>query len=236
MKDITVQPDSAIRQAMKQLSQVGERCLVVTDGKNRLLGTLSDGDLRKAILKGAIFEDSISSVFQQKPTTLTAAGYTLEEAKKLFVRNKFDLIPIVDENGTLVDVLFLNSVLYNADKKKTGELHVPPVVIMAGGRGTRMEPFTKVLPKPLVPIHEKPVIEHIIERFTEVGCSEFHLMVNYKGRILKAYFEELQSDYQVEFVEEQKPLGTAGSLRFLEGGVRQSLLRHQLRYPHQVRL
>jgi dTDP-glucose pyrophosphorylase len=217
MKHITIKPDSTIRQAMKQLSQVGERCLVVTDEKNSLLGTLTDGDLRKAILKGASFEDSISSIYQQDPTTLTASGYTLGEAKKLFVQNKFDLIPILDENRTLVDVLFLNSVLDNVKKNKTGELHVP-VVIMAGGRGTRMEPFTKVLPKPLVPIHDKPVIEHIIERFTEVGCSEFHLMVNYKGRILKAYFEELQPEnYKVEFVEEQNPLGTAGSLRFLEG-------------------
>ena len=88
---------------------------------------------------------------------------------------------------------------------------------MAGGKGTRMEPFTKILPKPLVPVHEKPIIEHIIERFTELGCSEFHITVNYKGKILKAYFEELQPEYRVNFVVEQEPLGTAGSLRSLQG-------------------
>jgi NDP-sugar pyrophosphorylase family protein len=91
-----------------------------------------------------------------------------------------------------------------------------PVVIMAGGKGTRMEPFTKILPKPLVPIQEKPIIEHIIERFLDIGCSDFHLTVNYKGKILKAYFEEVQPDYQVHFVDEHEPLGTAGSLRFLD--------------------
>jgi len=80
-----------------------------------------------------------------------------------------------------------------------------------------MEPFTKVLPKPLVPIHEKPIIEYIIECFTEIGCSDFHLTVNYKGKILKAYFEELQPKYDVSFVDEKEPLGTAGSLRFLDG-------------------
>ncbi len=86
---------------------------------------------------------------------------------------------------------------------------------MAGGRGTRLEPFTKVLPKPLIPIHEKPVIEHIIERFTTVGISNFILTVNYKARIMKAFFEELQSDYSVDFIDEVEPLGTAGSLKFL---------------------
>ena len=87
---------------------------------------------------------------------------------------------------------------------------------MAGGKGTRKEPFTKVLPKPLVPIHEKPVIEHIIERYTDVGVNEFIFTVNYKARIMKAFFEELKPDFSVDFVEEQDPLGTAGSLKFLE--------------------
>jgi NDP-sugar pyrophosphorylase family protein len=96
-----------------------------------------------------------------------------------------------------------------------------PVVIMAGGMGTRLEPFTKVLPKSLVPIQEKPIIEHIIERFTTSGCNDFYLTVNYKGRILKAYFEELQPDYKINFVDELQPHGTAGSLRFLEGQLNQ---------------
>jgi NDP-sugar pyrophosphorylase family protein len=73
------------------------------------------------------------------------------------------------------------------------------------------------LPKPLVPIHEKPIIEHIIERFTELGCSDFYITVNYKGKILKAYFEELNLDYKVHFLDENEPLGTAGSLRLLDG-------------------
>ena len=94
---------------------------------------------------------------------------------------------------------------------------------MAGGKGTRLEPFTKVLPKPLVPVHEKPIIEHIIERFKELSCSEFHIMINYKAKILKSYFEELKPDYSVNFVEEQEPLGTAGSLRLLDGKVDQPI-------------
>ena len=216
MKNITIHPDITIRQAMKKLNQSGEKCLVITDDEKILLGTLSDGDLRKAILKGHAVGNSIKDIYHRKPTILVEGEYSLQDAKKLFTKNKFDLIPVVDIEGKLTNLLFWETVFKNGKNNKQVKLNVP-VVIMAGGKGTRMEPFTKILPKPLMPIHEKPVIERIIERFTDVGCSEFHLTVNYKGRILKAYFEELQPDYQVEFVEEQEPLGTAGSLRFLEG-------------------
>jgi len=216
MKDITVQPDITIRRAMKKLSQSGKRCLVVINEENRLLGTLSDGDLRKAILKGVGVGDSIHDIYQPQPTVLIEGKYGLLEANKLFTQYKFDLIPIVDEKGTLKDVCFWETVFGNGKNRQNVKLDVP-VVIMAGGRGTRLEPFTKILPKPLVPVHDKPIIEHIIERFTDVGCHEFHLTVSYKGRILKAYFEELQPDYRISFVEEDEPLGTSGSLRFLDG-------------------
>jgi dTDP-glucose pyrophosphorylase len=216
MKNITIQPDITIRQAMKKLNQSGEKCLVITDDEKNLLGTLSDGDLRRAILKGHAVGDSIKDIYHSKPTILVEGEYSLQDAKKLFTRNKFDLIPVVDVEGKLTNLLFWETVFKNGKNNQQDKLNVP-VVIMAGGKGTRMEPFTKVLPKSLVPVHEKPVIEHIIEQFTNVACNEFYLTVNYKGRILKAYFEELQPDYQVEFVEEREPLGTAGSLRFLEG-------------------
>ena len=216
MKKIVVQLGITIRQAMKNLSQSGQKCLVITDEENMLLGTLSDGDLRKAILKGATVRDSIDKIYQQKPVVLVEGKYSLSEAKKLFLQHNFDLVPIVSENGVLEDILLLESILKNGDNQKKDKLEVP-VVIMAGGKGTRMEPFTKILPKPLVPIYEKPIIEHIIERFKNIGCSDFHLTVNYKGRILKAYFEELQPDYRINFVEEEEALGTGGSLRLLDG-------------------
>jgi dTDP-glucose pyrophosphorylase len=216
MKDIVVQPGITIRQAMKNLNKSGQKCLVIAGKDNILLGTLSDGDLRKAILKGSVMGDSIENIYQQKPTVLVEGKYSLSEAKKLFLKHNFDLIPIVNEKGLLKDKLSLESVLKIRNNQQKEKLDAP-VVIMAGGKGTRMEPFTKILPKPLVPIHEKPIIEHIIQRFTDIGCHDFYLTVNYKGRILKAYFEELQPGYRVHFVDEVEPQGTAGSLRFLEG-------------------
>ena len=215
MKHITVKPDITIRQAMKKLSKFGKKCIVIVDEKHTLLGTLSDGDLRKAILDGSDMADSIHNIYQSKPTVLVNGKYKHDEAKKLFIKYMFDLIPVVDEQNKLINVLYWETVLNNGIKKQKEKLNVP-VVIMAGGKGARMEPFTKVLPKPLVPIHDKPIIEHIIERFTDMGCSDFHLTVNYKGKILKAYFEELKPDYSVSFVDENEPLGTAGSLQYLK--------------------
>lgn len=103
-----------------------------------------------------------------------------------------------------------------------------PVVIMAGGKGTRLEPFTKVLPKPLIPVKDKPVIEHIIEKFTDIGSSNFFISVNFKGLILKAFFQELQPNYKVKFIDEFSPLGTAGSLRSMIGKVKDPFFCYKL--------
>jgi len=215
MKNITIRVDITIHQAMKILDKTAEKCLLVVDMDNKLLGTLTDGDLRRSILTGEKFTEDISKSYNSKPTILIQNKYSAEEVKKLLYDQNLDMIPVIDENRVVVDyVTRLNIGSENHPKELL--LNVP-VVIMAGGKGTRMEPFTKILPKPLVPIQEKPIIEHIIECFTNLGCSDYHLTVNYKGKILKAYFEELQPDYRVQFVEEQKPLGTAGSLRLLVG-------------------
>tara|TARA_B100000519_G_C14254536_1_gene444332 strand:+ start:3058 stop:4104 length:1047 start_codon:yes stop_codon:yes gene_type:complete len=215
MKDITVQPDITIRQAMKVLNQAAEKCLLVVDANRKLLGSLTDGDLRRGILSGINFSENISECFYKDTTTFTQGNYTQEDATRVLLDKEYDLIPIIDKDGKLVDCLTLSNI--NSGKQYKKALEDVSVVIMAGGKGTRMEPFTKVLPKPLVPVHEKPIIEHIIERFTDMSCSDFHLTVNYKGKILKAYFEELEPNYSVSFVDEHEPLGTAGSLQYLRG-------------------
>ena len=86
---------------------------------------------------------------------------------------------------------------------------------MAGGKGTRLKPFTNILPKPLIPIQDKPIIEHIIENFTQIGCKDFYLTVNYKRKILKGYFDEVNPDYNINYVNESKPMGTIGSLSLI---------------------
>jgi len=215
MKDIIVKPDITIRQAMKILQKSAVKCLLAVDKNTKLLGTLTDGDIRRSILSGTDISRTIFTSYNSNPTVLIQDKYSKKEAKQLLHDLKLDLIPVVDQNNVLIDYLTWLDIDDKSQPKKS--LVDVPVVIMAGGRGTRLEPFTKVLPKSLVPVNDKPIIEHIIEHFTDVGCSNFHLTINYKSRILKAYFEELQPNYNVYFVEEQKPLGTAGSLHFLGG-------------------
>ena len=197
---------------MKKLDALEEKCLVVVDEKNKLLGTVTDGDIRRSILNGNNFSKSINDTFNKNPIKIYHEHFSDAAAAEIIKKNNIDLIPIIDKNE-IVKRIFNKSSL---EKKVIDKINNVSVVIMAGGKGTRMEPFTKVLPKPLVPVHEKPIIEHIIEKFTDCGIKQFYMTVNYKSKILKSYFEELQPNYEISFVDESEPLGTAGSLKFLE--------------------
>ena len=215
MKDLLISPDITVKQALSTLSKSGDKCLVVIDEKMKLMGTLSDGDLRKAILKGTVLGDSISNIYKRNPIFFYKGDNNKKELKNIFLERKLNVIPIVDLEERVVDVFSWSRIFKNGEYSTRGKLNAT-VVIMAGGRGTRLEPFTKVLPKPLIPIHEKPVIEHIIEQFTTVGINRFIITVNYKAQLMKAYFGELNPNYSIEFFQEKKPLGTAGSLHFIK--------------------
>jgi dTDP-glucose pyrophosphorylase len=218
MKNITISRSVSIRQAMKQLDKTAEKCLIVIDEKKILLGTLTDGDIRRSILSGVDVSASIETCYYTSPTVLRHLEYTRDEALNIMREKKLNLIPIVSNDNSIVDFVTWSN-LGESNEHQEKILKNVSVVIMAGGKGTRMEPFTTILPKPLIPIHDKPIIEHIIEKFLPLGCKDFFLTVNYKSRILKAYFEDLNPSYSIEFIDEPKPLGTAGSLKFLFGKV-----------------
>tara|TARA_B110000438_G_scaffold277939_1_gene301000 strand:- start:177 stop:1226 length:1050 start_codon:yes stop_codon:yes gene_type:complete len=216
MKNLIVDKNISIIKAMKKLNESGQKGLIIVEDENLLMGTLTDGDIRKAILNGANISNSIDLIYNRKPTFLVEGAFSLEDVKKIFLERKFDLIPVVDKKGKHVDTLFWEKIFKKNRNKSKEKINVS-VVIMAGGKGSRLAPFTNILPKPLVPVHNKPIIEHIIDRFYEFGCNNFYMTVNYKARILKAYFDELQPDYNMSFVDEPEPLGTAGCLRLLNG-------------------
>ena len=224
MKNLLIKPNLKIKNALKQMTETGEKCLVVVDRKNKLLGTLSDGDVRKAILNGKIHEDKINEYYQKRPTFLRKENYSLNQAKNIFLKKRIDVIPIVERSKKIVDVITFENIF----KKKKSSIHSKTfsktVIIMAGGKGTRLEPFTNVLPKPLVPINEKPVIEHIIEKFTENKVSNFFITSNYKSKIIKAYFLEMKPKFKLSFIDEPKPLGTAGGLSLLVGKIKKPFI------------
>ena len=215
-KNIFIAETDSIKNVLKKLDKTAEKILLVTDKKNRLIGSISDGDIRRYLLKGKSLEDDIKKVYYKNPTFVRKGEFSMDFVKKIFIKKKIDLIPVLDNEDRVDDYIVWNQVFSDQVKpQKNGKIKVP-VVIMAGGRGTRMEPFTKILPKPLIPVNDKPVIELIIEEFTRQGGKKFYLILNSKGEMIEAYFNGVRKKYEVKYVWESDFLGTAGGLKLLK--------------------
>lgn len=215
-KEILVSKNVSVKEVLKELDRTAEKTLLVVDQENRLLGTITDGDIRRYLLKGKSLEDDIKGIYCEKPTFVRDGKFTLESVKKIFIKKKINLLPVLDEKNRVVDYIVWDKVFSEEAKlAQTGKIDVP-VVVMAGGKGTRLEPFTNILPKPLIPINDKPVIELIIEKFRGQGAKEYYLILNFKGEMIKAYFSSIERDYKVTYVWESDFLGTAGGLKLIE--------------------
>ncbi len=214
MKDITIHPSATIKEAMEELDKTAEKVLLVVDNEQKLIGSLTDGDIRRCILKGKDLTGSILEAYNMDPIFFYQKDFDLKKIKQALKKNKIDLIPILNQERRVIDFITWEKAFGNNKKREDHKLDAP-VVIMAGGSGTRLEPFTKVLPKPLIPVGEKPVIDHIIDRFRAFGVCEFYVTIHHMSKILRAYFEEKNPDYSIGFAEEDEPRGTAGSLKLL---------------------
>ncbi len=221
-KKILISKKTTIKNALKSLSLSGKGCLLVMQGQI-LNGTLTDGDLRRSILKGTALNQSIENIYNKKPLILKQGNYLGKNLKKIFLKNKIDLIPVVNSKNKLINVLFKDEIFSDKPNKIFKKIK-NEVVIMAGGKGTRLQPFTKILPKPLVPINGKPVIQHIIDKFSNYGIRNFYLTINFKSKIIKAFFSEFKTKSKINFYEEKKPLGTIGALRNLKNKFKNSIL------------
>jgi len=219
LKKVLISPTQSIKQALKQMDAMGEKTLFVTDQDNVLLGTLTDGDVRRWILKGKSLTQHVSQAMNTKPFHVKE-DFDRELVKQTMVRQKLECLPVVDDTKKIVAGVWWVD-LFEKASKKVKQLKIP-VVIMAGGEGARLAPFTKILPKPLMPIGEKPIVELIIDRFAQHGCQDFYLSVNYKAKLIKAYFSDFKHKYRMNYIEEKQPLGTAGSLHLLKKAIKQT--------------
>lgn len=209
---LCISKSAIVREAMKKLESVKPKILFVVDG-DKLVGSLTDGDLRRYLLSSGKLEDKVEPACNKNP--LVAASH--DEAKQLYNEKYYVAIPIVDEALVLRDI-YIGTI---EREKPFCKLDIP-VVINAGGKGTRLDLFTKVLPKPLIPVGEYPIVEHIMRRFVDYGCNRFTMIVNYKKQLIKAYFGETEKPYDITFVDEDKPLGTGGGLSLLKGSLKET--------------
>ena len=217
MEKFLIEENKSIIEAMQKIDKNARKILFLhKDGK--LLASVSDGDIRRWILDNGDINASIKCAANFNPVFIE------DEQKDIAVHalKKYSIsaIPIVDKNKYIKQIVFQN----NLSKGKTKFKEDIPVVIMAGGYGKRLSPYTNILPKPLIPIGEYPIVEHIINSFCEYGCKEYYLIVNYKRNMIKSYFDEVQKDYQIFYQEEELPLGTGGGLSLLQGKIHSTFI------------
>ena len=215
MKNISIYPDATIKDAMEMLDKTAEKVLLVINDDKKLIGALTDGDIRRHILKNQNLTADIKDIYKRDPVFVFHKDFDSEKIKKVFIENKINLVPVLDKNKRIINYLTWEKVFGN-NKNEKKQAITAPAVIMAGGKGSRLEPFTKVLPKPLIPVGNKTVIDHIIDRFRAYGINEFYITINYMAKIMRAYFEEKRPDYTISFAEEDEPRGTAGSLKLIK--------------------
>lgn len=210
-------PSCTVKEVIQQLNKTGQKILLVTDKEDVLLGTISDGDIRRGLLAGIGFNDAANRIMRREYTALPFNTPNLKaRAKQLMLERELAHIPILDAHGRIQDVVRWTDFLENGQDRKQISPRDNAVVIMAGGKGTRLDFFTKVFPKPLMPIGDRPAIEVIMERFYKCGFHRFIYTLNYKKEYVKLFLKERTFPYQIDWVEEDEFLGTAGSLALLK--------------------
>lgn len=220
---ILINKSASVKDAMKQLDKTAEKILFVIEDNNKLIGSLTDGDIRRWILKdGDLSSDVMDVCF--KGTYYIETKYDLEKVKGEIFKRKIVYVPIVNENKEIVEFLIWDKLFDGKIVRKTKNKLDTAVIIMAGGKGTRLDPFTRILPKPLIPIGDKSILEIIIEKFTDYAIDYFYVSINHKAKIIKSYFEELNPEYKINYLYESKPLGTIGSLKQLEGIIEKEII------------
>ena len=197
-----------VSQAMQQIDKNTCGILFLVDNDKKLLGCITDGDVRRFLLAGGKMSSPAIEAANRNPRM----AKTIEEARHLYHKKNYIVIPIINEDGVVIDLY--NGGIGESNQKLRNALQVP-VVINAGGKGTRLDPYTRILPKPLIPVGDLPIIELIMQEYQSYTCTEFHIIVNYKRDLMKAYFADIERHYNISWYDEEKPLGTGGGLSLL---------------------
>lgn len=208
-KKYIVNTQITVKAAIEQMVQERIKAVVVVDEEEIVVGLFANGDMRNFFLRGGSLSSNICDAMNRSPKLFYSEAEIYEERKAV----SRVIYPIVDNNRRIISILDYDNT--NPNEKVNDALADIPLVIMAGGKGTRLYPYTKILPKPLIPIGDVTITERIIHSFQRYGCNEVIMILNHKANMIKAYMTELDKDYRVEFVEEEEFLGTAGGLKLI---------------------
>jgi len=214
-----INPGCTILEALKLMDTLDKKLLIVIEN-NKFIGLLSVGDIQRAIIKNWPLEKPISEILR-KNFRVANPEDSFITIRKMMLEFRMELFPIVNENKEILGIYFWEDLFQEKRPLPTKSFKMP-VVIMAGGLGTRLKPLTNVLPKPLIPIGEKTMLEEIFDSFSVYGCDNFFVSVNYKADLIKFYIDNQKLPFTVNFFTENKPMGTAGSLSLLKGKINQT--------------
>ena len=215
IKKRVISPNCTILGAMKKMDEIKMKILFVFNG-TIFEGILTLGDIQRAIIKGSALSESVINILDRNKIYADASE-SKESIKEKMKAIRAELMPVL-KDGELVEVFTWEDLLGKTIEPQKRLIDLP-VVIMAGGKGTRLKPLTNIIPKPLVPVGDKTILEIIMDQFESIGCHKFYMSVNYKSDMMKFYLEQLDHHYDIEFFQEDKPLGTIGSVSLLKGKI-----------------
>lgn len=211
-----IQSSMTVLQSLKKMDEAKVKMLFVFEGE-KFLSILTIGDIQRAIIKQVALEDPVIAIIDTDKQFVSPSE-SKEKVREKMLGLRAECMPVVDHNGNLVDVYLWNDMFKDSVPEHREKIDFP-VVIMAGGKGTRLKPITNVIPKPLVPVGDKTILEVIMDQFESIGCKKFYMSVNYKADMMKFYLSQLEHKYDIEFFMEDKPLGTIGSVSLLKGKI-----------------
>ena len=214
--DIFIQPHETLSSAIKLINKTGYRCLIVTTDRGELLGTLSDGDIRRSILKSFKLNGPIENIYNKDSFFIFDNKRDEVDLYDIFLDKKFDLIPIINNKKKVLDVIYFDEIYQNKIQLAPVRNDVE-VVIMAGGLGSRLLPLTKDTPKPMIKIDKRPIIQIVIESFYKYGIRDFLISVNHMSDQIISYLQDGKNlGVNINYINEKEPLGTCGSLSLIK--------------------
>ncbi len=217
LKDRIIPPEITLIEAFKRMDALDAKLLLVMNKAGLFQGLLSAGDIQRAIISNKPLQTTVKNILRTD-IKIARPEDSFESIKKMMLEFRMELCPVVSKGGKIVNIYYWENLFPKSSIKPLNNFNLP-VVIMAGGEGTRLKPLTNVIPKPLIPLGEKTMLEEIFERFGLYGCNRFYISVNYKADLIEYYIDHLNLPYTINYFREDKPLGTAGSLHLLKGTI-----------------